>query len=78
MTFDEYVDQEFQKNLELAREEMETVEYLKESYVVGANERQAWNLAREWTEDDIVAKVASHIERKWWIRQDGINKAFYQ
>ena len=71
MTFEEYVDREFQKNLELAREELalEGEEY---------SERRAWNVARDWTEDDIVANVASYIERKWWSRQDVVNKAFYE
>ena len=77
MTFDEYIEQKFQKNLELAREEL----MLKEEDTHGEmeySERRAWNVAREWTEDYIVAEVASRIERKWWAKQEGINKVFYE
>jgi hypothetical protein len=72
MTFDEYVDQEFCRNLELAREELAFESFENDS------ERDAWNHAREWTLNDIEAKVASYIEKKWWNRQEYINKAFYE
>ena len=77
LTFEEYVDREFEKNLELAREEL-ALESEDTHGEMEYSERRAWNVAREWTEDDIVANVASYIERKWWNKQDVVNKVFYE
>jgi hypothetical protein len=77
MTFDEYVDQEFQKNLELAREEL----MLEEEDTHGEmeySERRTWSVAIEWTQEDVANYVGTYLEEKWWEKQEGINKAFYQ
>jgi len=75
MTFEEYVDQEFQKNLELAREE---VQLDPNNNDIEDLERRAWRFAVEWTQDDIVNYVGRYLgqERDMW--EEFINKGFYE
>lgn len=71
MTFEEYIDREFQKNLELAREEL--IEHWNPDDV----ECAAWRVATEFTQDDIANYVGSYLGKRWALKQEGINKTFY-
>lgn len=75
MTFDEYIDREFQKNLELAREEVEMDDNI---YDVEDLNRRAWRFAVEWTQDDIANQIGRKLEQRWWGIQENINKVFYE
>lgn len=74
-SFDAYIDREFKKNLELAREEMLLDE---NDNNVEDIETQAWRFAKEWTEEDIASEVAKRIDRKQAAKQEAINQAFYK
>ena len=71
-SFDAYIERKFQKNLDLAREELSAVNDYD-----GYSDRQAWNMAVEWTQEDIANYVGQMLENRWWAKQEGINKAFY-
>ena len=75
MTFDEYVNEIFQDNLLVAREE---VELDTNNNDIEDLERRAWRFAVEWTQDDIASRIGSSLEQRWWKQQDGINKVFYE
>ena len=73
MTFEEYIDCEFARNLELAREEA-NIDLLDPDDDV---ECRAWRYATEWTQEAIATDVAAYFDKKWAERQEGINKVFY-
>lgn len=69
MTFDEYINQKFQKNLKLAREELALED--KESHgEMEYSERRAWNVAIEWTQDDISNIIGQQLKQKWIDKQN--------
>lgn len=65
-SFVAYIDEEFQQNLKLAREELECVNEFSEDW--------AWKMAIEWTQDDIANQIGSYLSQKWWKKMDDINK----
>lgn len=75
-TFNKFVEREFKKNLELAREEM-ALEDEESHGEMEYSERRAWNVAVEWTQDDIANQIGRQLEQQWWAKQDAINKAHY-
>lgn len=77
MTLDEYVDKQFQENLELAREELAR-ESEDTHGEMEYSERRAWSVAIEWTQDDVSDYIGTYLEEKWWEKQEAINKAFYE
>ena len=78
-SMEKYVEREFQKNLELAQEElaMTAPDDLPPGYHANVSERSAWNMAVEWTQDDIANTIGRQLEQKWWAKQDAINKAHF-
>ena len=71
MTFDEYIDKMFKQNLEIARDEANHIGD------VDCSERTIWNMGVEWTLQDVERYVEHHLEQKWQIKQEAINKVFY-
>jgi len=73
MTLDEYINKEFQSNLELAREEMEATCPDDGTW----SERSAWNMAAEWTQEEVAMYVGKYLDNKWAGQQEATNKAHY-
>ena len=64
------------KAFRVAKEEMGVIEDIP--LHEDPDGRHAWNVAVEWTQDDIANAVGRHFERKWWKKQEAINKAHYE
>jgi hypothetical protein len=76
MTFDEYIEKEFQTNLELAREEL-ALEDEETHGEMEYSERRVWDIAIEWTQEDVGMYVGKYLENKWAEKQEATNKAHY-
>ena len=69
MTLDEYIEKEFQSNLEIAQEE-----YIEDEDCDDSRDKVCWNLASEWTQEEVSMYVAKYLDNKWASQQEVSNK----
>jgi len=74
------VNNKFESNLELAHEEIEATapDDLPPGYACEPSERSAWNMAAEWTMQDLENEIGQELENRWWQKQEELNKNFYE
>lgn len=74
----EYVDKQFDENLRLAREQL--LQDIDEgTHTEGEfSDLEAWNIATEWTLEEITMLVNSRLEHRWAGQQEAINKEHYE
>ena len=62
----EYIDKIYYGNLQLAMEEDPD-----------GNQTSWHQHAVEWTQEDLANKVGNYLNKKYWRKQDDINKNFF-
>ena len=69
------VNKKFDENLSLAREECQLNAELNDD--IEYSEREAWNAAVEWTQEDIGSDIGHELENRWQQHQEATNKEHY-